>query len=205
MTSIDDAIADGISTMTEDGGPFTEFDSETPSVMDGAYDKPDPKFIDDPKPPRKAVEYQNKVAGVLSTAYNLTAENQKTVADGAAILMYGDDFAEACGKYAAENEKAARIIDLLTEGTDNAALALIATAVPFTLQLIRNHEPTVETTTRREIRMFGRVWRPKFSIRLKAARKFTRDPHDLVAYVYSDEEVLAHVAKKKLRIPGVNA
>jgi hypothetical protein len=105
-------------------------------------------------------EYRNKVQSMLK-ATALGAIRYGDLPDAAAIFHFGPDFAAASGQFAAANDTAAKMIDLLT-APDNPALVFVMTAIPFITQLFRNHQDEL-----RQMPAVRRTWRE----RRKAARE----------------------------------
>lgn len=193
--------------------PPTVEDASTDNVYDDflradqpTYDDPDSKLLQ-PKPrsPR-ARQYERKTRGLFAFAFKATCGQEATVADSAAILMYGPDLSARVGDLAAENAHVARAVDMLTDGTDNAAAALILTALPFVLQVVRNHEPVVERDNGKRVRTWRipftqRAIRFKVGFRLgKRMRNMTNDPDKLSDYVFSNPAVRDALDKQGIKV-----
>lgn len=123
--------------------PDTSLDTEA-----GTYASVDPDLIKKRKRAPGALQYENKVNDILTMGVVVTAGREGTVTDAAAILLHGDAVATAFGDLAAENDNTARVIDFLHGGTGNAASAAVMAALPLILQIVRNHEPQLETMSR---------------------------------------------------------
>jgi hypothetical protein len=164
-------------------------------------DAPDPTLITGKPRSAKSKAYQRKMSGTLNTAFRLSATHPHTIADSAAILMYGPDLSSAIGDLAAENDRVARAVDMLSDTSDNAAAAVLMVAVPFLLQIARNHEPVLEPAQRGiRIPFTKRRLRFKFGIRLGKLRNMTNDPKALTDYVYEDPNIKAALAKQGIRV-----
>lgn len=91
-------------------------------------------------------EYEKKVASMLK-ALSLGSFKNENAVDGATFLYYGPKFARAAGDLTDVSDKAAKAIDLLT-APDTPAFMFAAIAVPFVLQLFRNHQTQVEQVSK---------------------------------------------------------
>lgn len=181
------------------GNPLGDDPIDT-SFIDEAFDEPDATLLE-PKPrSKKAEQYENKVRGLFKFAFGMTVNHEKTRPDAAAILMYGPDISTATGDLAAENVWVAKAVDFLTEGTDNAALALLTVSVPFALQIFRNHEPDVEATPVRyrsiKIPFRKEPIKLRFQFKLRRARQFTVPPENLVDHVFGNGSVIAAMQRQ---------
>jgi hypothetical protein len=201
----EDAMTYGDSTISDNGEKYARPPTASrDSLVDEISEDFDSSLVDTDKPrSKKAETYEKKVRSLFGLAFAATAENPRTVADSAAILLYGPEISKSAGDLAVENTAAAKIIDFLADTTDNAALALLSATVPFILQIAMNHEPATEVETTRIIRVFGREFRPRVIIKLGRLRPFAHDPQELIHKAYSDEAVKEAVLRKKLKIPGI--
>lgn len=161
----------------------------------------DPSVVNPRERSKEAKAYEKEVKGVLRTGFQVLVGNPKTLPDAAVILQYGPAFSIAVGDLAAENKWVAGAVDFLTDTTENAALSLLAVAVPMTLQILRNHEPTAEVPTGRVFRIGKREFRIRVKIKLPGRiRLFTREPKEYAAEVFSDPDVQRALAKRGLKI-----
>lgn len=142
------------------------------------------------KPHAKA--YEDKVLGSLRTVAQLAAPHPATIADAAAIVLYGPPLAVALGDLAAENKNVAQAIEFVTGGTENPAAAAILCAAPLVIQLVRNHEPQLEPNIRGLRIPFvkgpdgqPRILRLRFGVKLGNLRAMSNDPAALVQHVVS--------------------
>ena len=86
----------------------------------------------------KSKEYEQKVASMLK-ALSLGAFKSGNIPDGAAILHHGKSFSKAAGDLTDVSDKAQHAIDILT-APDNPWFVFVTMAMPFFMQLARNHE-----------------------------------------------------------------
>jgi hypothetical protein len=89
-----------------------------------------------------AKEYTEKINAMLKAGVigSLRAGN---VTDAATLLHYGPGFSQAIGDLTDVSDKTKRIIDIIT-APDSPIIALLATAIPMGMQLMRNHEKEIE-------------------------------------------------------------
>ena len=146
-------------------------------------DLPDASITNPPKRSRIAVQYERKVGEFLGGIAKETLQHPATVADGAATLYYAGSMATAWGDLAAVDKRVRTGVDWVVGGTNNPYSAVVFASVPWILQLVRNHEPEVETTarvfripfTKREIPI-----KIRFRIKGRMRALFTHDPDELV-------------------------
>jgi hypothetical protein len=124
-------ISDGPS---EDDHMRDEYTAQSFSL----FDAPDyAQFIRHQQTSRGA-EYQKKVESMLKAAA-LTCFRNGDAVDGATILHYGPSFAHKAGDLTDVSDNARRAIDMLT-APDNPWVMFAIAALPFGMQLFRNHE-----------------------------------------------------------------
>jgi hypothetical protein len=194
-------------TLRDSFGNLLDDDDDEPTIdaglIDDVYDEPDEKLLEQKPRGPKAKAYENKVRGLFQFGFKMTVNHEKTLPDAAAILMYGGDISSATGDLAAENVWVAKAVDFLTEGTDNAALALISISVPFALQILRNHEPDIETAPVRaraiKIPFRKEPIKISFRIKLRRARQFTTPPDTLVEHVFGNGKVIAAMQRQGMK------
>lgn len=174
------------------------------------YDEPDPKLFKEPKRSRKAVAYEAKVSGVLRSGFQATISNPHTVADAAAIAMHAPDISRAFGNLADEDERIARAIDWITDGTENPYTTAILTTAPLIMQMIRNHEPALEVKPRGFRIPFGKrkgekLFSFKFGIKLSGLpRNMTNDPKKLTDHVFTNPKVIKALEENGWIVASVN-
>ena len=192
----------------EEPNEFLEQSEPTPSDLDDSEPtEPDAATITKQRP-RGAITYQKKARSILREVFDMTCTNSATVADSAALLLYADNLSEKAGDLAATDKNAARVIDFLSgDVTENYYLALGLAATPLILQVIRNHEPTLEPVPRgfripfvKDKNGQPRRFRIKFGIKLGRLRPITKDPQAITEYVYSNPKIQAQLAKRKIRV-----
>jgi hypothetical protein len=167
-----------------------------------------------------AREYEKRVNSVLK-AVLIGTLNTGQIPDAAAILKLGPSFSTATGELAAADERARKILDILTEPA-NPWVMFAITGIPLIAQLMRNHEPAIKQapTSIRERRAQRRVKRmeqpPRFTLKIPFIRKTialrfrfhfrlgrvlagfrsqTMEPSTLVQQVFSDVKVLDALRK----------
>lgn len=177
-----------------------------------------------------AKQYSAKVKSMLKSG-TVAAIKVGDFPDAAAILAYGPAFADATGQFADQNDRAAKIVDLLTS-PESATLTFALTATTLLFQLIRNHESTLKELpqSRRNaklrkramqdarkaepprftIHFFGREWPVRFKTRysLKAVfgafRSQTQEPEQLTMNVFTDPKVLSMLKKQGIVLVAPN-
>jgi hypothetical protein len=107
----------------------------------------------------KSRAYERKIQSMLKAGVVGTV-NAHAFADTAAILKYGPGFAKAGGALADADERAAKVVDMLT-APDSPYFMFMLAAMPFAGQIARNHKP--------EIEQVGGTWRQRRAQR-KAAK-----------------------------------
>lgn len=182
---------------------------EQPEFAEPNYDYVDPNFV---KPQRRrngANDYERRIRVGLNTAARFCAGNEATVPDAAALLMHGEQLSQAWGDAAAADKRVGRVIDFLTKPTDDPVSLAFMTTVPLVFQLLRNHEPQLEPTTR-GIRIPFRKnpdgtpkrLRFKFGIRLKRLRALTNHPDKLAQHVFTDPRIAESMRKQGIHVAG---
>lgn len=175
------------------------------AAQEQSYDVPDPNFVKTPRRKNGAPAYEKKVAGLLNVPLRFAATNPATVPDAAALAMYGPRIAHAWGDAAANDERIARAIDFLTTGTENPLAAAITATAPLVLQIIRNHEPQLETK-QRGIRIpftkGKRTFSLRFGVKLGRIRPLTHDPDAFTDYVFGNPAMQAALRKNGIDVAG---
>jgi hypothetical protein len=174
----------------------------------------DAGFVKPHTRPRGAVGYQRRIHNaVFKPAFEMAAQHPDTIADSAAIIVYGPKLTAKIGDLAASNEHVASMVNFLDEGTSNPMGAAIVAALPLIMQLIRNHEPVLEPAPRGfkipfmkhkdgSPRRFQIKW--KIGIRLGKLRNRTYDPVELENFVFDNPDVKAQLDKRKLIVGRSN-
>jgi len=208
---LDDMIGDAVFTPGgeslddaehDDDNPFEEFlTSERPD-----FDEPDASLLSEKRRVPNSKKYERKVAGLFSVAVKVTVANPHTLADSAALLMYGPDISKKAGDLCAVNPRAARIVDMITDQTENPATALIMATAPLVLQVIRNHEPVVERDNGKQPRTLRipftkRRLRFKLGFKLnRRMRNLTHDPVALQRHVFTNKDVVEALQKQGIHL-----
>jgi hypothetical protein len=182
------------------------------------YDEADPTFAKQKPRPVKARAYEKKVSGILRAGFKYTAEHEATVPDAAAILLYGPEFCRATGDLANADERVAKAIDWLTEGTENPYLAFAFAAIPFAAQLYRNHEdvanPKAMATAIKESRgkrkekapreykipFTNRTLRLRIAFSLPSLKLITSPPEALTEHVFTNPDILRTLEKEEINL-----
>jgi len=199
-------------------------DEREPSWED-IFDAPDYTSLVKPASSRKAKAYETRMNSILKAGV-VGCINAGDFPDAAAILYHGPQFAAASGQFAATDERAEKMLNLLTAPSSPAVIFLM-TGIPLIAQLVRNHEDQVKEVphTLRERRMqrktmkaanetqpprftmrLGKIRIPvRFNVRVKLSTVFsafrtpTRDPMGLTDHVFSDPDLVAALQKQGIR------
>jgi hypothetical protein len=93
-------------------------------------------------PNSKARSYEKRVQSMMKAGLVMSLNN-KQWPDAATFLKHGPGFARAAGNLAAEDARAARIVDMLT-APDSPYIMFVMVAIPMIAQLTRNHQPDIQ-------------------------------------------------------------
>lgn len=206
------------------------FQPDPPRESNG--NEPSFKFIDADigefiKRPKTSIarEYEKKTEAALNSVMRFCAQNPRTVADAAAIIAYGDNFASAVGEVAEVNRQTRRMIDLILS-PESPWLALAIAGIPMMTQILRNHETAVSSIPetfknrpnrdqRKAAKAEAKANRPKVSfklfkreIKLTLPFKFkfnfvmsqTVEPEALAKAVFSNEQVVKALKKRGIDV-----
>ena len=173
-------------------------------------------------------EYERKINSVLKTGFFVALQNGQ-LPDAATILDKGPSFSLAAGNLADHDERAARIVDMLT-APDNPYVVFAITAIGLVGQLARNHEDVLQNVpqavrqSRRERKArkaagtdnghrvqihlpFGRTVSLALRFRFRSLRNVTKlfrlqtqDPIAIVTRVFSDEKLRKALEKQGIVI-----
>jgi hypothetical protein len=162
------------------------------------------KIADAPDRTKRAKEYEKKTNGILNQIMRICLAKENTVADGAAIINYGEAFSSKMGDLADQDERVRRGIDLITSGTENPYIALLFAAIPLGAQILRNHEQT-EVRTERHIRIpfTKKTIRIPFKFRIKLGprvRSMTASPDRLIAATLMNPEIMQALAEENIYV-----
>src|ERR1700729_3329892 len=89
----------------------------------------------------KAQSYEKRVASMMKAGL-FASLNAEQFSDAATFLKHGPGFAKAAGNLAAEDARAARIVEMLT-APDSPYIMFAMVAMPFVAQLFRNHQEDI--------------------------------------------------------------
>lgn len=180
-----------------------DIDPPTSRAADEQVDEPDPTLIDPRKRSMRAKAYEKKTRGLFRTAFLGLCQSERTVADSAAIYMHAPEVSARLGDLADDTKWVARGIDWLSDGTENAAAALISASIPLVLQVVRNHEQAFVPELRGwKIPFTQRHFRLRFGVRLGKARNFTNDPTALTNHVFTNAQIQSALRKQGIRVAG---
>jgi hypothetical protein len=98
-------------------------------------------------PNSKARSYERRVQSMMKAGM-IASLNAENFPDAATFLKHGPGFAKAAGNLAAEDAKAAHVIDMLT-APDSPYIMFAMVALPMLAQLTRNHQADLERTAER--------------------------------------------------------
>jgi hypothetical protein len=132
------------------------------------------------KPNSRAQTYEKRVASMMKAGLVMSLNNHQWP-DAATFLKHGPGFAKAAGNLAAEDARAAAIVDMLT-APESPYVMFALVAMPFVGQLFRNHQQEAEkaATTWRERRADRKAAKregvkPNRSSRVITVRLFRRE------------------------------
>jgi hypothetical protein len=103
------------------------------------------------KPNSNAQKYEKRVQGMMKAGLIMSINNQQWP-DAATFLKHGPGFAKAAGNLAAEDARAAQLIEMLT-APSSPYVTFAMVAIPFIAQLTRNHQS--------EFKEAGQSWRER--------------------------------------------
>lgn len=169
-------------------------------------------LIDRPKT-QVAREYEKKTAAMLNAAMRGTAGNPQTVADAAAIIVYGPSFAAAAGELAEADERARKMIDMIATPS-NPWIMLLMAGIPLASQLYRNHETDVVKPVRKITKDIkipltkGKVIHLRIPLRFALPKHFrnqTIPAEVLTESVFSNPDVAKALRKRGIDVawPGL--
>lgn len=125
-------------------------------------------------PNSKARSYEKRVQSMVKAGMVASINNQQWP-DAATFLKHGPGFAKAAGNLAAEDARAAALVEMLT-APDSPYVMFAMVAIPFVAQLVRNHQPELHQagltmkerrTQRKQARMSGqRTVKPPITVHL---------------------------------------
>lgn len=208
--------------------PGEETDNHTSRTVNVKSILDAPDYTDFVRRPKTATarEYEKKTASLMKAGM-VASINTGNLADAATFIHFGPGFAAAAGDYAATDERAARMIDMITTPA-SPALAFVLAAAPLISQFARNHEDVIrdipeirqkrrmrkreqaaQETPRMDFRipLIGRHVSFKMRVRFKLLRnltsgfrKTTYEPDMLTIKVFTDDKLRAALHKQGIDI-----
>lgn len=170
-------------------------------------DVPVNPILDKPKRGKIAREYEDRVAGLLSFAMRLCASNERTVADAAAILEYGQPVASKAGDLAEADPRVKKAIDIITSGSENPYAALVLASMPLIAQIMRNHE-TADLKQRIAVRVpFTKkeISIPfRFKLRNPMLRSLTVPPDTLKEKIFGAPDIMVALQNEGISVAGMD-
>lgn len=136
------------------------------------------------KPNSNAQKYEKRVQSMMKAGL-VGSINAQNWPDAATFLKHGPGFAKAAGNLAAEDARAAAIIEMVT-APDSPYIVMAMVAIPFIAQLTRNHQP--------EIAKAGSTFRERRAER-KQIRLSGGKPR------VTAEPITVHVFKREFKLP----
>lgn len=135
-------------------------------------------------PNSKAQTYEKRVQSMMKAGMigSLNAHNWP---DAATFLKHGPGFAKAAGNLAAEDARAAAIVEMLT-APDSPYVMFAMVAIPMVAQLVRNHQPQVQKA--------GESWRQRRAERKQAKLAGVKTRA-------SRPPITIHVFKREFKLP----
>lgn len=109
----------------------------------------------------RAREYEQKLNSILKMA-TLGALRNGNLADGATLIHHGPNFTRTLGDVTDVSDSAAKFIDVLT-APDSPWVFFFMAAIPFGMQLLRNHE--------REAKQVSKTWKQARAERKRAKKE----------------------------------
>ena len=98
-------------------------------------------FVKVTAPNSKARGYEMRVLSILKVGL-VGSINAQNYPDAATLIKHGPGFAKAAGNLAAEDARAAALVNMLT-APDSPYLMFAAVAIPLVSQLFRNHQDEI--------------------------------------------------------------
>jgi len=121
-------------------------DDEEPDDFEGSefdystlFDAPSYSEFIKTAPNSKARSYERRVQSMMKAGMVMSLNNHQWP-DAATFLKHGPGFAKAAGNLAAEDARAAHMVDMLT-APDSPYIMFAMVAIPMIAQLSRNHQP----------------------------------------------------------------
>jgi len=137
-----DASVNGHAPPIDDDEPDDDFEGSQRDYSQ-LFDAPSYSDFIKTAPNSKAKSYERRVQSMVKAGLVISLNNHQWP-DAATFLKHGPGFAKAAGNLAAEDARAAQIVDMLT-APDSPYIMFAMVAIPMVAQLVRNHEPDFKT------------------------------------------------------------
>lgn len=192
---------DSLRVVSEGTNEFEEFmrpEIGDPDFITEPSDQPDISLMEQKEQTARSKRYQKKANVPFRIAFKRLMQRNETIPDAATVLIYAPKLTRAVGDLADENERFRNALDMLTETVENPYAAVLAAAIPFGLQILRNHEPDAETLHRGIPIWKGKRILTRFTFRIKVGwlRAATDEPAAITQYVFSNPNVVAVLSKQ---------
>lgn len=138
-------------------------------------------------PNSKAMTYERRVQSMMKAGMVASLNNHQWP-DAATFLKHGPGFAKAAGNLAAEDPRAAAIVEMLT-APDSPYVMFFMVAIPMIAQLTRNHQP--------DIKAAGTSFREKRAERKQAKLSGGTGARPRA----SKPPITVHIFKREFKIP----
>lgn len=186
-------------TETDTDDMFDLPDVPDENIANEQYTEPDADLIDKPARSAKAKQYEKKLKRGFGNLTRIALSRPQTVADGATLMLYAPKVSESWGDLAVGNKTISGAIEMFEQTTSSPVTAAIAATAPMLMQIVRNHEASLEPKIR-EIK-FGRFrfkLPRKIGIRLGLFRNYTDEPKSIIDHVFSDPRIIASLEKNRV-------
>lgn len=183
FSSDTDASANGHAPPIDDNEQEDEFEGSEFDYS-ALFDAPSYSEFIKTAPNSKARSYERRVQSMMKAGMVMSLNNHQWP-DAATFLKHGPGFAKAAGNLAAEDARAAQIVDMLT-APDSPYIMFAMVALPMIAQLTRNHQP--------DIRQAGATFRERRAER-KQAKLSGAKPRA------ATPPITIHVFKREFKIP----
>jgi hypothetical protein len=134
------------------------------------------------KPNSRARTYERRVASMMKAGLVMSLQNHAW-ADAATFLKHGPGVATAAGNLAAEDARAAKIIEMLT-APESPYVMFALVAMPFVGQLFRNHQD--------EAKHVATTWRERRAERKTEKREGVKP---------NRSPITVHLFKREFKVP----
>jgi hypothetical protein len=126
-----------------DDDEFPEDEEEEFHDYSTLFDAPSYSEFIKTAPNSKAKSYEKRVQSMMKAGMVMSL-NSHQWPDAATFMKHGPGFAKAAGNLAAEDARAARLVDMMT-APDSPYVMFAMVAIPLVAQLFRNHASDIES------------------------------------------------------------